>query len=263
MLNERIKPRVFILTDIENEPDDAMSLVRYLTYANMFDTEGIVATTSIHLQDRTAKWRIVDIVNTYGQVRDNMETHEQGYPTAEALLDVTYEGLPVYGMQGVGEGKESDGSRHLIDVVDKDDDRPVWVLVWGGPNVLAQALWTVKNTRSQEELDAFVSKVRVYTISDQDDSGPWMRKTFPELFYICSPGFHQGGAYHYSTWTGISGDRFHGRFGGADFNLVDNPWLAEHIQSRGPLGKQYPDVKYLMEGDTPTYLYLIDNGLGW
>ena len=30
-------PRVFVLTDIENEPDDAMSFVRFLTYSNHFD----------------------------------------------------------------------------------------------------------------------------------------------------------------------------------------------------------------------------------
>lgn len=39
-----VKPRVFVLTDIENEPDDAMSLVRFLTYANHWDVEGLVAT---------------------------------------------------------------------------------------------------------------------------------------------------------------------------------------------------------------------------
>lgn len=39
-----VKPRVFVLTDIENEPDDAISLVRFLTYANHWDVEGLVAT---------------------------------------------------------------------------------------------------------------------------------------------------------------------------------------------------------------------------
>jgi len=34
------KPRVLVLTDIENEPDDAQSLVRFLVYSNHFDVEG-------------------------------------------------------------------------------------------------------------------------------------------------------------------------------------------------------------------------------
>ena len=37
------KTRICILTDIENEPDDAMSMVRFLTYANQFDVEGLIA----------------------------------------------------------------------------------------------------------------------------------------------------------------------------------------------------------------------------
>jgi hypothetical protein len=48
---------------------------------------------------------------------------------------------------------------------------------------------------------------------------------------------------------------------GADFSIVDNPWLDEHIRSKGPLGAQYPHMPYLMEGDTPSFLNLIDNGL--
>ncbi|MFT3787783.1 MAG: DUF1593 domain-containing protein [Tepidisphaeraceae bacterium] len=256
------KPRVFVLTDIENEPDDAMSLVRFLTYCNQWDVEGLVATTSIHLQDRTAAWRIRDIVNAYGQVRDNLLLHEPGYPTAEHLLSVVREGLPKYGLAAVGEGQDSGGSTLLVDVLLKPDPRPIWVLVWGGPNVLAQALWTIRATRTPTELDAAVAKLRVYTISDQDDTGPWMRKTFPSLFYIVSPGFHAGGAYHHGTWSGISGDVFHGRFGGADFNIVDNPWLDENIRRKGPLGAQYPRSAFLMEGDTPTFLHLVNNGLG-
>jgi hypothetical protein len=256
------KPRVFVLTDIENEPDDAQSLVRLLTCANKFDIEGLVATTSIHQRDKTAAWRIREIVEAYGKVRDNLELHEPGFPTAAYLLSVLREGLPAYGMQAVGEGKDSPGSEALIAAVDRHDPRPLWVPVWGGPNVLAQALWKVRATRTPEQLERFVAKLRVYTISDQDDSGPWLRKTFPDLFYITSPGVGAAGAYHHATWSGISGDRFSGRFTGADFSLVDNPWLDVNVRRKGPLGAQYPHTEYLMEGDTPSFLYLFGNGLG-
>ncbi len=255
------KPRVFVLTDIENEPDDAMSMVRFLIYANHFDIEGLVATTSIHQRNKTAAWRIREIVEAYGKVRDNLELHERGYPTARQLHSVIKEGLPAYGMAAVGEVKDSSGSEALIAAVDRDDPRPVWVPVCGGPNVLAQALWKVRATRSPAAVATFVGRLRVYTISDQDDSGPWIRKTFPALFYIASPGVHDGGAYHFATWSGISGDTFHGRFAGADFSLVDNPWLDRHIRRKGPLGAQYPRVEYLMEGDTPSFLGLVNNGL--
>lgn len=255
------KPRVIVLTDIENEPDDAQSLVRFLLYSNQWDVEGLIATTSIHLRDRTAPWRIREIVEAYGKVRANLLLHETGYPEAERLLSVVREGKAAYGLTAVGEGHDSSGSEHIIEAVDREDPRPVWVLAWGGPNTLAQALWKVRRTRSAEDLDRFVAKLRVYTISDQDDSGPWMRARFPRLFYIASPGMHAGGAYHHAIWSGISGDRFHGRFGGADYSLVDNPWLDAHVRAKGALGAQYPKTEFLMEGDTPSYLNLIANGL--
>ncbi len=256
------KPRVIVLTDIENEPDDAMSTVRFLTYSNQFDVEGLVATTSIHQKNKVASWRLKEIVEAYGKVQPNLILHESGYPSAETLLSIVKDGRSDYGMQAVGKGMDSDGSELIIKSVDRGDPRPVWVLVWGGPNCLAQALWKVKNTRDVIEVEKFVAKLRVYTISDQDDSGPWIRKTFPSLFYITSPGFHALGGYHTATWTGISGDKFHGRFPGGNFEIVDNPWLDTHIRNKGPLGQQYPFAKYLMEGDSPSFMYLINNGLG-
>ena len=79
------KSRVLVLTDIENEPDDAMSMVRFLLYANHFDVEGLVATTSIHQKDKVAAWRIREIVEAYAKVRDNLELHEPGFPSAAQL----------------------------------------------------------------------------------------------------------------------------------------------------------------------------------
>jgi hypothetical protein len=164
-------------------------------------------------------------------------------------------------MTGVGEGKDSPGSEMLIRSIDRDDPRPLWVPVWGGPSVLAQALWKIRATRSPEQLARAVAKLRAYTISDQDDSGPWLRQEFPGLFYITSPGFNAGGAYHHATWSGISGDTFHARCAGADFSLVSNEWLDRNIRKKGPLGAEYPRWDYLMEGDTPSFLGLINNGL--
>ena len=166
------KPRILVLTDIENEPDDAQSMVRLMTYANVLDIEGLVATTSCWKRNSIADWRIYEIVDAYGKVLDNLEMHEPGYPTHKMLKSLIKKGIPLFGMSGVGEGKDSEGSDWLISVVDSDDERPVWVSVWGGANVLAQALWKVRETRSANEVKEFVSRIRVYTISDQDDTGP-------------------------------------------------------------------------------------------
>ena len=76
------KHRIIVLTDIENEPDDAMSLVRFLTYSNQWDVEGLIATTSVHQKRELATWRIKEIVEAYGKVQPNLLKHEPGYPTA-------------------------------------------------------------------------------------------------------------------------------------------------------------------------------------
>ena len=258
------KTRILILTDIENEPDDAQSLVRFLLYANQFDVEGIVATTSCWQRDQTAEWRIHEIVDAYGKVRDNLKKHEKGYPTHAFLKEKIKKGYPDFGMAAVGEGKDSEGSDLIIEVVDKDDPRPVWIPVWGGANCLAQTLWKVQQTRTEKEVKKFVEKIRVYTISDQDNAGPWMRNTFKDLFYIVSPGFHEDGgdSYFYSTWIGIAGERHYHFASGANKYIIDNDWVDNNIQNHGPLGAQYPDIAYIMEGDSPSFMYLIQNGLG-
>lgn len=260
---EKEKPRVIVLTDISNEPDDEESMVRFLVYSNEYDVEGLIATTSVWLRDEIRPDKIRRQVEAYGQVRNNLLKHASGYPTKKYLSSVIKNGLPEFGMEGVGEGKSSEGSRHIIEVVDRPDKRPVWISVWGGANCLAQALWDVKYTRSAEELDAFVSKLRVYTISDQDNSGRWMRITFPNLFYIVSPCSVGHLEYYKATWTGIAGDRHYKNGPMHKFELVDNPWLEENIiKNHGPLGALYPKLEYIMEGDTPSFFNLIDNGLG-
>jgi len=259
-VNAQQKNRLIVLTDIGGDPDDQMSMVRLMTYANHFDIEGLIATP--HGPDYRVEPEYIDrIVTAYGKVRDNLELHEPGYPTAAYLKEQIAQGIERDGMDAVGEGKDSPGSERLIQSVDNEDQRPLWVTVWGGPNVLAQALWKVRKTRSPEELAEFVAKLRVYAISDQDNSGPWIRKEFPDLFYIVTPGVNAGGGFHHATWIAIGGDKFHGRFGGADFSLVTNEWLDKNIREKGPLGELYPRWEFMMEGDTPSFFHLINNGL--
>ena len=254
------KPRLFVLTDIGGDPDDRMSMVRLMTYSNHVDIEGLVATPPGGSSRPVHPNYIQDIVTAFGKVRDNLELHEPGFPTEGYLRSRIASSLPLGDMEAVGEGKDSPGSELLIAATDRDDPRPLWVSIWGGPNVLAQALYKIRATRSPQEIAEFVAKLRVYAISDQDTSGPWIRKEFPDLFYIVTPGVNAGGGFHHATWIGIGGDKFHGRFGGADFDLVSNEWLDRNIRN-GPLGEQYPHWEFMMEGDSPSFLNLVNNGL--
>ncbi len=249
--NQRV--RVLVLTDIEADPDDSQSLIRFLLYANQWDTEGLIATTSIHQKTRVAPETIHQIVDGYGKVQPNLLKHEPGFPSAQTLKAVIKKGVPLYGMTGVGDGHDSEGSNWIIKALEKPDERPLWVSVWGGPNTLAQALWTIQKTRTPQQAERLYRKLRVYTISDQDDSGPWIRKTFPGIFFICSPGYSYGQA----TWRGINTTE-----PGTHAEVISNDWLAANVQQgHGPLGALYPDVAYGMEGDTPAFLGLIPNGL--
>ncbi len=244
--------RVVVLTDIEADPDDAQSLIRLLLYANEIDIKGLVATTSTHMKDQIHPESIKKIINAYGKVVGNLNLHATGYPGENSMLSLIKSGLPIYGMQGVGNGKDSEGSDWIIKVLEEDDGRPLWISVWGGVNTLAQALHKIRSKKSSEEARRLISKLRVYTISDQDDSGIWIRRNFPELFYIVSPGGYFG-----STWIAIATP-----IEGIDNETVSNPWLAKNIQQgHGPLGAMYPDIGYGMEGDTPAFLSLIPNGL--
>jgi hypothetical protein len=247
------KPRVMILSDIEADPDDTQSLIRYLLYSNQFDTEGIIATTSIHQKTRTAPESMHVVLNAYGKIYANLSKHEAGFPKSDELKAKVKKGLAVYGMEGVGEGKDSEGSDWIIKALEKSDDRPIWFSIWGGPNTLAQALWKIQKTKSPEAAEKLYGKVRIYTISDQDDSGPWIRKTFPNIFFVVTPGYNYGKA----TWLGIAMGA-----PGSNVDVVSNDWLAKNIQQgHGPLGAAYPDVAYGMEGDTPAFLGVIPNGL--
>lgn len=262
---EPIKQRLFVLTDITNEPDDQESMVRLLVYSNEYDLEGIIATTSTHLRSQTRKDKIEGIIRNYGKVKPILDKHAKGYPSMEYLLSITSEHLPVYSMDGVGEGKDSPGSELLIKAVDKADERPLWVSVWGGANCLAQALWKVKATRSNADIQKFVARLKVYSISDQDFAGKWIRDNFPEIFYIVDPSAGDSWfEYYKATWTGISGDIHYNNGPGFFSELVDNPWLAANIrENHGPLAADYIPFAYIMEGDTPSFFGLINNGLGW
>lgn len=285
----RGKPRMIILTDIGNEPDDQMSLVRALVYSNDIDIEAIVSTTSTHKKslDEESSSIVDGVLGAYGEVRPNLLEHDKSFPSVKYLRSVSVLGQQDYGRAGMGRGKMTEGARRIIAAADKPDPRPLWVTVWGGANTLGQALYHVRKTRTRDELGAFVRKLRVYSISDQDDSGPWARKEFPDLQWVVTPavapdtleGFIVGWAclerrtcgYGKATWTGISGEHFYRLawasrgpstvLQGPDSTLVTHAWLRQNIQSKGPLGAAYPTYTYIMEGDTPSFFGLIPNGL--
>jgi hypothetical protein len=239
---------------LKQTPDDTQSLVRLLLYSNEIDIEGIVATTSCWMHDTVHPQSIIKVIQAYEKVQSNLKKHHPDFPEAKTLYPLVKKGLPEYGMKGVGEGMDSEGSDWIIKILENEDERPLWISTWGGVNTLAQALYKIEKSKSKEEAKRLIAKLRVYTISDQDDSGIWIRNNYPELFYIVTPGDDYGNA----TWSGINASYIKG----IDHTTISNSWIAHNIQqNHGPLGAVYPDVAWGMEGDSPAFLSLILNGL--
>jgi Protein of unknown function (DUF1593) len=238
-----------------------MSLVRFLLYSNQFDVEALIASTSTWQKSATHPETMHTLIQAYSQVRSNLLLHAKGWPEAADLDNRVFVGQPGYGLAATGAGKTSEGAKAIIRALESRDERPLWICIWGGANTLAQALLEIRATRKAEEAEKFIAKLRIYSISDQDDAGPWIRREFPNLFYIVEPTTPTAGESYYATWAGISGDVFYRNCAGADSSTVTNEWLDANIRSKGPLGKVYPRFLFIMEGDTPSFLGLIDNGL--
>jgi len=177
----RTIPRTFIITDICNEPDDAQSLCRYLVYCNQFSTRGLVACNSTWMRSDPRPDAIVKILEAYSAVVGNLNAHspedEPAYPSSDGLKSLVSSGPTVYGRGALAPNVPlSEGAKMLVDRVDESPE-PLWILCWGGTNTLAQALAQVHDVskRSETECEAFRRKLRVYAISDQDDTGAYMR----------------------------------------------------------------------------------------
>lgn len=122
-----------------------MSLTRFLLYSNEFSVQGICATTSVWLPNETHIEQIQEHIASYAEIVDNLNVHvahDARYPSAQELMSKTYTGYPAYGVDAVGVGKSSNGSTALMRAVAAGNEE-TWVTVWGGANVLAQAVWEV------------------------------------------------------------------------------------------------------------------------
>ncbi|MDQ8187648.1 nucleoside hydrolase-like domain-containing protein [Pelagicoccus sp. SDUM812002] len=230
------KQRLVVTTDIGGEdPDDEQSMVHLLVASNEFELEGFVIGYAWLDDYFRPKDLSLSIVEAYEECLPNLRTHADGYPSADYLRSILATGQKEALLKGVGEGKDSEGSELIISVVDKDDPRPVWINAWGGTNTIAQAIWKVHHTRSPEEFARFIHKIRIYDILGQCDTGAWMAKTFPELTYIRTKSIY--------GWA------------------PSDEWVAEHVQSHGPLGPKYRDRRWATEGDSPAFMHLMARGL--
>ncbi len=264
-----LKPRIVVLTDISPitaEPDDFESMIRLLVHADLFEIEALVATTGWSNRGGSERPDIIhQIIDAYEKDLPNLRKiskqkdfladeskQEIGYwPSAAYLHSRTVVGSTNMGFSFIGKDNNSAGSDLIIKLADEKDERPIWVLGWGGGNSVAQSIWKVQQERTPEQLKTFLRKLRVYTITDQDrpqrggafsfSSHQWMRREFEkDLFFI----------WDESAWG------FQNRTGRSNWDKY-----AEQIQNHGNLGGMYPKYRYGVEGDSPSFFYVWPNGL--
>lgn len=269
-----LKPRLVVCTDIapaDVEPDDMESMVRLMAYADCFEIEALITSVGWNCDPYPKEWAqyLTRVIEAYRQdvpnlmrrsgqseflpLEDENGRQELGYwPSADYIKGRALMGSEHGGIKMIGEGNDSPGSEMLIRLADEDDPRPIYVAAWGGANTLAQAIWRVKQTRSGDEVKNFVKKFRLFTITDQDmkydmrmnraySSHMWLRKEFQEdLQFIWDEG----------AWQ-------------EQCELGKQHWQQHQnmIQGKGTLGKEYPTYKWGVEGDTPSFLYVMPNGL--
>ena len=86
------KHRIVLLTDIGGDRDDEQSFTRFLMYADQYDIEGLIATSiRIFPKDKhrpldgaPQPQYLVKWIKAYGQVRESLMKHSEGWPEPEA-----------------------------------------------------------------------------------------------------------------------------------------------------------------------------------
>jgi hypothetical protein len=235
------RPRVIVSTDIGGTDfDDFQSLVHFLLYADRFDIEGLIA--SPYGAGRAS--HILEVVDVYARDYANLASHSDRYPTPAQLRAVTRQGaVDSAGLDGFGSPTE--GSEWIVSSARRPDPRPLWILVWGGIDDLAQAL---------HDDPAIESKLRVYFIG-----GPNKKWSATAYDYIARQ--------HPHLWTIEANSTYTGWFTGGNQSgdLGNDAFVAEHVLGRGALGDFFAKgITFTSEvqsslkmGDSPSVAYLL------
>jgi hypothetical protein len=229
------RPRVIVSTDIGGtDPDDFQSMAHFLVYADAFEVEGLISSP----YGPGRKQHILEALDAYEADYPNLRTHSAGYPAPAALRAITAQGT-IDSAGDAGFGSPSEGSELIVRAARRPDPRPLWVLVWGGIDDLAQALHDAPDIRP---------KLRVYFIGGPNkkwsaNAYNYIERNHPELWIIEANSSYMG-------W--FTGGNQAGEWGNASF-------VAAHIAGRGALGRYFAQFRggEMKMGDTPSVMYVL------
>jgi hypothetical protein len=225
---------VIVSTDIGgSDPDDFQSMVHYLVFADLFDTEGLIASPP----HAGRKEHILQAIEGYEVDYPKLAVQSTRFPTPDSLRAITKQGA-VDPAPAVGYSVSTEGSRWIIERARADDPRPLWILVWGSITDVAQAL---------RDDPGIKPKLRVYFISS------WNRRMDPAARDYVEE-------QHPDLWMIEADTTFRGMYVGGlqEKDLGNRQFLAHHVKGHGALGDLLVRKKAdIQMGDTPSVLYLL------
>ncbi|WBL43040.1 DUF1593 domain-containing protein [Algoriphagus halophytocola] len=233
---ELVKPRILISSDIGGtDPDDFQSMIHFLMYADQFHVEGLVS--SPYGEGSTEDFR--DIIDLYEEDYSQLLAHAPELPTPESLRAITKQGEK-YDAPFKGYSIPTEGSEWLISCAKRKSDQPLWILVWGGIEDLAQALHDAPEIKEN---------IRVYWIGGPNkkwsiNAYSYIAENHPDLWMIEANATYRGWFMDEDSPEDLKGDAFY----------------KNYIAGRGVMGKDF--IKYydgdIKMGDTPSLVYLMD-----
>jgi hypothetical protein len=231
--------RVVVSTDIGGtDPDDFQSMVHLLVYADRLDIEGLVSSP----YGPGRKEHILKVIDLYERDYTCLRTYSSKYPTPDALRAITKQGaLESAGCEGFGSPTE--GSDWIVRCARRNDPRPLWVLVWGGIDDLAQAL---------HDAPDILPKLRVYFIG-----GPNKKWSVDAYQYLAT--------HHPRLWIIEANATYRGWFvgGNQEGEWGNKTFVSTHVAGHGSLGDFFAAQLggTLKMGDSPSVGYLLHGTL--
>jgi hypothetical protein len=227
--------RVIVSTDVGGtDPDDFQSLVHLLLYGDALDLEGLIA--SPYGPGRLK--HILEVIDHYEKDYPHLKSWSERYPSPAILREISKQGaIDDPGFSGLG--KSTEGSEWIIRCARRSDPRPLYVLVWGGIEDLAQAL---------HDAPDILPKLRVYFIGGPNkmwsvNAYNYVETQHPKLWMIESNATYRG-------WF-VGGDQSRDR--------GNQSFVTAHVAGRGALGDYFATHLrgVIKMGDTPSVAYML------
>lgn len=236
LAQQQPKPRIIVSTDIGGtDPDDNQSMIHLMMYSDLFQIEGLVSSPF----GKGRKKDLLDMIDLYDKDFPKLKKHNSKLASPEALKAVCKQGetesAPYSGFR-----KLSEGSDWIIKCAQTRSNQPLWVLVWGGLEDLAQAL---------HDAPEIESKIRVFWIG-----GPNKKWSINAYAYIV--------AHHPNLWMIESNATYRGWFmedENAPTTMHDAAYYENFIKGRGRMAADFINYYkgYIKMGDTPSLAYLM------